>query len=68
MPSHEYSSVPRPEETTPKYRQGVQDLPGQGTRQNPYLPINIHHDPRVARGNTFAGDRRTEIPTVRNGA
>lgn len=31
-------------------------LPGGG--QEEFLPVNIHHDPRVARGNTFAGDRR----------
>lgn len=27
-----------------------------------FMPVNIHHDPRVARGNTFAGDRRGGTP------
>lgn len=25
-------------------------------KKDEYLPINIHHDPRVARGNTYAGN------------
>lgn len=66
--SYEFSSKPRPVKTRPKFRQDVVGTSGTGngssveTRQDPFFPVNIHHDPRVARGNTFAGDRRSDGP------
>lgn len=67
--SYEFSSKPRPVKTRPKFRQDVVGTSGAGitdsnaeTRQDPFFPVNIHHDPRVARGNTFAGDRRSDGP------
>lgn len=40
--------------------------PPEGEGQE-FLPVNIHHDPRVARGNTFAGDRRGGTPPATTG-
>lgn len=69
--SYEFSSKPRPVKTRPKFRQDVVvGTSGNGngngsnaeTRQDPFFPVNIHHDPRVARGNTFAGDKRSDGP------
>ncbi|CAN0251290.1 unnamed protein product, partial [Ectocarpus sp. 12 AP-2014] len=71
-PAYEFSSQPRPVKTRPhKKQQFRQDVVGgggsgkgnAGARYDPFFPINIHHDPRVARGNTFAGDRRDTPPS-----
>ncbi|CAM9868234.1 unnamed protein product, partial [Sphacelaria rigidula] len=54
-PSYEFSSKPRPVKTRPKFRP---DVPGGGGGgggggsiylDDASFPINIHHDPRVAR-------------------
>ncbi|CAN0172984.1 unnamed protein product [Ectocarpus fasciculatus] len=72
-PAYEFSSQPRPVKTRPHNKQQFrQDVVGSssgngngnaGGRYDPFFPINIHHDPRVARGNTFAGDRRDAPPS-----
>eukprot|EP00752_Nemacystus_decipiens_P008145 g7284.t1 len=74
--SYEFSSEPRPVKTRPKFRQDVVGTSGTGTgtgnvstaatRRDPFFPVNIHHDPRVARGNTYLiepgeGSGRPEI-------
>lgn len=67
--SYEFSSKPRPvKPSRPKFR--PDDVVGGGgigngngnaeTGHDPFFPVNIHHDPRVARGNTFAGGRRID--------
>lgn len=61
--SYEFSSKPRPVKPRPKFRQdAVGNTSNAETRQEPFFPVNIHHDPRVARGNTFAGDRPHDVP------
>ncbi|CAN0347752.1 unnamed protein product [Ectocarpus sp. 12 AP-2014] len=76
-PAHEFSSQPRPVKTRPHKKQQLRQhvLVGSGgsgkgntgARHDPFFPINIHHDPRVARGNTFAGDRRDAPPSAEPG-
>ncbi|CAN0009863.1 unnamed protein product [Ectocarpus sp. 6 AP-2014] len=75
-PAYEFSSHPRPVKTRPHSKQqSRRDVVGSGgngngnagARYDPFFPINIHHDPRVARGNTFAGDRRDAQPSAEPG-
>lgn len=65
MASYEFSSKPRPVKIRSKFRPDVRNSGAISnaattttTAGEPFLPVNIHHDPRVARGNTFAGDTR----------
>lgn len=55
--SYQFASKRRPVKTRPKFRP-VPDLlePGAHKHQidDSVFAVNIHHDPRVARGNTFA--------------
>lgn len=59
--SYEFSSKPRPVKPRPKFRQDVVGA-NNNHSNDPFFPVNIHHDPRVARGNTFAGDRSYDVP------
>ncbi|CAM9580784.1 unnamed protein product [Hapterophycus canaliculatus] len=69
-PTYEFSSTPRAVKTRPKYRpgqgagsDGVKSNGEPGNVHDPFFPVNIHHDPRVARGNTFAGGQRYDART-----